>query len=326
MEISVIVPVYKTENFLDICLDSLINQTFSDFEIICINDGSPDNCINILRQYSKLDKRIKVFSQKNLGLSEARNNGLKYARGKYITFVDSDDFLAPNALESMYNNIEENNSDYMFSYVYQVFPNYGKYWELPNINEFKKFIKNPVFNESDLSAEFYLKFICSTWAKMYKRSFIKDFSFPKGLIFEDFPFFALCYLNAKRISYDFNPLYFYRRTSDSIITSPGKKFLDIFEINKITKKIFEDSGKYEKYKTVLLISQMETVLIRTLETSGYVKKEMFNMIQKTYGNIDFSQYDRKMLEKKNVYYAYQNILNKSYEEFKKFERKVKNGR
>ena len=325
-KVSVIVPVYKTERTLDICLDSIINQTFEDFEVICVNDGSPDNCINILRQYAKLDSRIKIYSQKNQGLSAARNTGMKYAKGECITFVDSDDLLSPIALERMYNNICENNSDYMYSYVYQFWPDKGFYWELPNIREFKKYITEPVFNESELGAEFYLKFIYSAQAKMYRKEFIQDFTFPEGLIFEDLPFFAQCYLNAKRISYDFEPLYFYRKTQNSIISSAGKNFLDLFKINKITKKVFEESGKLEKYKTVLLVSQMESVLIRTLETKGGVKRKMFDKIQETFGGIDFSEYDTELLKKKNVYYAYQEILNKDYNTFKRFESRVKNGR
>ena len=325
-KVSVIVPVYKTERTLDICLDSIINQTFEDFEVICVNDGSPDNCINILRQYAKLDSRIKIYSQKNQGLSAARNTGMKYAKGECITFVDSDDLLSPIALERMYNNICENNSDYMYSYVYQFWPDKGFYWELPNIREFKKYITEPVFNESELGAEFYLKFIYSAQAKMYRKEFIQKFSFPEGLIFEDLPFFAKCYLNATRISYDFEPLYFYRKTQNSIISSAGKNFLDLFKINKITKKVFEESGKLEKYKTVLLVSQMESVLIRTLETKGGVKRKMFDKIQETFGGIDFSEYDTELLKKKNVYYAYQEILNKDYNTFKRFESRVKNGR
>ena len=325
-KVSVIVPVYKVERYLDICLDSIINQTFDDFEVICVNDGSPDNCIDILRQYAKLDKRIEIISQKNQGLSSARNTGLKYAKGEYITFVDSDDFLSPVALERMYKNISENKSDYMYSYVYQHFPDRGFYWELPNKKEFTKYIKEPVFNETELGAEFYLKFIWSAWAKMYRKDFIKDFSFPEGLIFEDMPFFAQCYLNAKRISYDFDPLYFYRKTPDSLITSAGKNFLDLFKINKIVTEIFEKSGKYEKYRKILLVSQMESVLIRTLETKRHLRKEMFAKLQETFGGIDFSKYDMSILEKKNIYYAYKEILNKSYSEFENFESRLKNGR
>lgn len=163
----------------------------------------------------------------------------------------------------------------------------------------------------------------SAWAKMYKKSFIKDFSFPEGLIFEDIPFFAQCWLNAEKISYDLEPLYFYRKSSSSIITNAGKNFIDIFEINKITSKIFEASGKFEKYRTILLVSQMESSLVRTLETSGSTKREMFNLLQKTYGNIDFSQYDMNILKRKNIYYAYQTILNKSYRDFRHFETHLK---
>lgn len=326
VKVSAIVPVYKVERYLDICLESLINQTFEDFEVICVNDGSPDNSINILRQYAKLDKRIKIFSQKNSGLSAARNLGLSQAEGEYITFVDSDDYLSPVAIERMYDNIFQNKSDYMFSYVYQVFPDKGVYWEMPNIKDFTKHIKTPVFSENDLGAEFYLKFIYSAWAKMYRKDFIKDFSFPKGLIFEDFPFFAQCYLNAKKISYDFEPLYFYRKSKDSLISNAGKNFLDIFEINKIVTDIFEKSGKMEKYRTILLVSQMETALIRTLETRGLVKKEMFKRLQDAYSKIDFSKYDMNILEKKNIYHAYKEILGKTYNDFRDFESRVKYGR
>ncbi len=324
-KVSIIVPVYKSENYLDICLDSLLNQTFNDFEIICVNDGSPDNCINILRQYAKLDNRIKIYSQKNQGLSSARNTGLKYASGEFITFVDSDDFLSPAALDIMYKNITENNSDYMFSYVYQVYPDKYFFWELPNIKDFQNHISKPVFNEEDLGAEFFLKLIHSAWAKMYRHDFIKEFSFPEGLIFEDLPFFAQCYLNAEKISFDFNPLYFYRKSANSIITTAGKNFIDIFEINKLVTEIFKSCGKYQKYKTILLISQMENSLIRTLETKGSTKREMFKMLQQTYGNIDFSQFDMSILERKNIYYAYKEILDKSYNEFRDFERRLKNG-
>ncbi len=323
VKVSVIVPVYKTERYLDVCLDSLINQTFEDFEVVCVNDGSPDNCLNILRQYAKLDKRIKIYSQKNKGLSAARNTGMKYAKGEYITFVDSDDYLSPLALERMVNNITENDSDYMFSYVYQVYPDRGFFWELPNIKEFQQHIKTPVFCEEDLGAEFYLKVIYSAWAKMYKKEFIKNFSFPEGLIFEDMPFFAKCYLNAKRISYDFEPLYFYRKTQNSIITSAGDNFIDIFKINKMVTRIFEEAGKLKKYKTILLVSQMESVLIRTLETSGINQRKMFNRLQETYKDIDFASYDMDILKRKNIYYAYQEILNKSFRDFRQFQRRLK---
>lgn len=260
VKVSVIVPVYKVEKYLDVCLDSILNQTFEDFEVICINDGSPDSCIDILRQYSLLDKRIKVYSQKNQGLSAARNLGMKYAGGEFITFVDSDDFLSPVALERMYQNITENKSDYMFSYVYQVFPERLLFWELPNIKEFKKAIQKPVFNENDLDAEFYLKFIFSAWAKMYRREFIKNFSFPEGLIFEDLPFFASCYLNAKKYLMILNHCTFTERIPILLLEMQEKTLLIFLKLMKLLTRYLRSAASLTNTKRFFLSTRWKVYL------------------------------------------------------------------
>ncbi len=319
VKISVIVPVYNKEEYLDICLDSLINQGFKDFEVICVNDGSTDSSLAILRKYAELDKRIKVYSKQNEGISCARNFGMKHAKGEYLTFVDSDDFLSPVALEKMYAVMCENKADFMFSYIFQLYGMTGNVLELPPKKEFEMHINKPVFNEQDLNAEFYIKMLSSVCGKMYRRSFIKDIKFLEGTILEENVFFAECWLKAKRISYYLEPLYFYRKQS-SVSKS---KFAEIFKINKIITEIFEKYGKFEKYKTVLLINQMESVMVKMLESPASDKREVFNLLQETYGNIDFSSYDMEILKRKNVYYAFQKILNKSYRDFRHFESRLK---
>ena len=107
-KVSVIVPVYNVEDYLCECLDSLITQTLSDIEIICINDGSTDNSLEILTNYSKRDSRIKIITQENKGLSSARNRGFEFINGKYTYFIDSDDILKSDALEKLYNLAEAN--------------------------------------------------------------------------------------------------------------------------------------------------------------------------------------------------------------------------
>ena len=102
IKISVIIPVYNVERFLARTLDSVLNQTFQELEIICVNDGSPDNCASILESYAQKDKRIKVITQENQGLSVARNNGFAQATGDYIYFLDSDDVIHPRCLETAY--------------------------------------------------------------------------------------------------------------------------------------------------------------------------------------------------------------------------------
>ena len=107
--ISVIIPVYNVEKYLGRCLDSVVNQTFTDIEIICINDGSSDNSLEILKRYAQRDRRIKIFTQENSGLSASRNVGMKYASGDYIYFIDSDDYLVKTAFEELYKIATINN-------------------------------------------------------------------------------------------------------------------------------------------------------------------------------------------------------------------------
>ena len=110
-KISVIIPVYNVEDYLEECLDSIINQTFKDLEIICINDGSQDNSLNILEEYAEKDNRIKIITTKNQGLSAARNRGLENITGDYVYFIDSDDYLELTAFEELYAVSEEKSLD-----------------------------------------------------------------------------------------------------------------------------------------------------------------------------------------------------------------------
>src|SRR5574344_661413 len=110
-KVSIIIPVYNTEEYLDECLQSLINQTLKDIEIICIDDGSTDCSAEILHEYSLKDSRIKVLKQRNYGQSAARNKGLMFANGEYISFLDSDDFISEDMLEKLYCKAKEQNTD-----------------------------------------------------------------------------------------------------------------------------------------------------------------------------------------------------------------------
>ena len=111
IKVSIIVPVYNVARYLGECLDSIINQTLDDIEIICINDGSTDNSLEILEEYAKKDSRIWIFTIENSGLSLARNYGIKHANGKYVGFVDSDDYINETMFEKLYNSCEQNDLD-----------------------------------------------------------------------------------------------------------------------------------------------------------------------------------------------------------------------
>lgn len=317
--ISVIIPVYNVEKYLDICLDSVILQTFRDFEVICINDGSTDKSGEIAQKYADLDKRIRVVHTENRGLSAARNTGLKKASGKYVTFIDSDDSVSQIFLERMYTNIEKYKSDYSFCNILCENETTGEsyFWELYERGQFKNDIKEPLFCENNLAANVYPKMFPMAYAKLYKRDFIEDLRFPEGLIFEDTPFFTECYLKAKKISYDLDNMYFYRiARKDSIISSAQNKYKDLFKIFELTKTVFEKYSKWDKYKNIFLLQQMENIFNRTMSLQEPFKKEMFVLLQEHFKKIDFSDYDQTFLTESPVYRFYRNILlNVTYEEF-----------
>ena len=154
IKVSVIIPVYNVEKFLRDCIESVINQTLSDIEIICINDGSPDNSIDILNEYASIDPRITVISQENRGLSVARNRGMRLAKGKYLYFIDSDDkLLDPDALEVLYTKAEEKNTDILIATSVYYSQLTGKYERRPvhtQVDKLAEEFGDRVFNYHDL--------------------------------------------------------------------------------------------------------------------------------------------------------------------------------
>lgn len=187
-KISVIMPVYNAEKFLPHCLDSILNQTFKDFEIICINDGSSDNSAGILEQYAEKDSRIKIFSQENQGQAVARNNGLKVASGEYIYFIDSDDFIHPRLLEYAYGIATKYNADLVnFDYTkLHVGDTEITYSALPDISTVDCLITDEPLKYFGRKGKYNISF--NLWSKFYKRDLIKDFSFIEKNRYEDYPF------------------------------------------------------------------------------------------------------------------------------------------
>ena len=167
-KVSVIVPVYNVEKFLPRCLDSIINQTLKDIEIICVNDGSPDNCLSILEDYAKKDSRIKIINQENSGPSVSRNKGILVAQGEYIGFVDSDDWLDLDFYEKLYAAAKESDADIAACGI-KVYRKYSR------VNYMLKYTKEHCVN--DLERKLYLCDVpetCNVWNKIYRTTFIKN--------------------------------------------------------------------------------------------------------------------------------------------------------
>lgn len=212
--ISIIVPIYNVEKYLKRCIDSILNQTFKEFELILINDGSTDNCGKICDTYKSKDKRIRVIHQKNAGLSSARNVGLYLAKGKYIAFVDSDDYINKNMYEILYSNLIKTDSDISicnFEYIYdniscrinQSIDN-CEYFTFNNIEALNK-----LYSENNIS-------IVVAWNKLYKKGLFENLRYTEGRIHEDeFIIHELLY-KSKRIVYTNVKLYYYLKRQGSI--------------------------------------------------------------------------------------------------------------
>ena len=218
--ISIIVPVYNVEKYLNRCIESILKQTYESFELILINDGSTDNSGNICDEYSENDNRIKVIHKENGGLSSARNAGIKAANGEHIVFVDSDDYVHEKMVEDLYKSIIENESDMAlcnFTYVNEL----GDELEDRNV---ESPINNEILTSYDAlnrlssSKSWYYVIACN---KLYKKTLFDDIEFPYGKCHEDEFVAHKIFDKCKTISCIKKPLYYYVQRSDSIM---GKQY------------------------------------------------------------------------------------------------------
>ena len=221
--ISVIVPVYNVQDYLAQCLDSILSQTFSDFELICVNDGSEDNSRAILEEYRKRDARIKIVDKENGGLSSARNAGMEAAKGEFYSFVDSDDWIDKTMLEKLYNKIQDTGSDiaicavHQFDETNQKIDDSNPYYTL---EFFDAAFDNRAFSYKE-TKPFLMDVCVMAWNKLYRRSHIEKCSalFPDGLIFEDGPFFFSIFFKTQRVCIVRDFLYYYRINRKNSIIS-----------------------------------------------------------------------------------------------------------
>lgn len=243
--ISIIVPIYKVEKQLERCIKSILNQTFTNFELILVDDGSPDNCGNICNQYKRQDKRVKVIHKENGGLSDARNAGLNIATGKYIGFVDSDDIIHSEMYERMYNCITKYNAD-IVQCKFKKFKSIEDINKLSNINNIN--IEYYTSKEAIMDMIDNNKINVNTWNKLYKRELFENERFPKGKIHEDeFLTYKLMY-ESNKIAYINEELYYYYQNDNGIMNGSNLiKRLDRIEALEERSNFFLKNGDKDLY-------------------------------------------------------------------------------
>lgn len=231
--VSVIIPVYNAEKYLRECLDSVLAQSLREIEIICVDDGSTDNSLAILREYAGKNSKIRVFTQANARQGAARNRALDCARGEYIAFLDADDSFAPGALEKLYRNATDARLEMLLLSCVRVSPSGREHrW---SYHHFAKFLPlgfpYQCFSWKDCSPELFWRMPCSCCGAFYSRAFLEEHKlrFPEKIFFEDRPFFFFALAKAKRVGIIDEALYRYTENPDSTIASKGKHLADNVE-------------------------------------------------------------------------------------------------
>lgn len=224
--ISVIVPVYKVEPYLDQCVASIVSQSFLDLEIILVDDGSPDNCPAMCDDWAKRDSRIRVIHKENGGLSDARNAGMAIAKGDYLSFVDSDDWIEPDILRLSLQCAKENDADIVA---------FGVDWKYSDRIEIPHPLHPAVYYGTDNIVRTYFQSCMvrtTVWNKLYKKQILNDIRFPKGRLHED-EFFTYRVLAKANVAAVIDTIgYHYRQRSDSIMGTYNLRHLDALEAMK----------------------------------------------------------------------------------------------
>lgn len=253
--ISILVPCYNVEKYLNQCMDSILNQTYRNLEIICLNDGSTDGTRKILEEYAALDKRIIVVNKANSGYGATMNTGLRMAKGKYVGIVESDDYIEPTMFETLCDNAEKNRLDTVKCLYSEHYEDTGK-----NKVRTYKFIRyNEVMNPSEEQKVFGLP--PAIWAGLYNREFLVknniDFLETPGASFQDTAFAFKVYASAERVMFIPEILHHYRINPGSSVKSPDKVFFvcdEEAEIRRYAKAI----GKYGQLKEIMALRAFST--------------------------------------------------------------------
>ena len=253
IKISIIIPIHNVEKYLRVCLESILNQTFQDFEIICVDDGSTDKSLEILHEYKRKDDRFVILQQRHSGAGAARNSGIKLARGKYIQFLDADDYFEATLLEEMYDHAEKFDADLTICSSKNVDCE-GNITATKSPNfpiNVDKIPMNKVFNKEDFKDEIFCLLIPVVWNKLIRKSFLEEnhFEFPPLEIYEDIAFIHSLVISAKKIVAFNKELVNYRfNRPGSLVSTRSKHTIDAVKSCMYLGEFLKSKGFLPEYE------------------------------------------------------------------------------
>lgn len=296
-EFSIIVPVYNVEKEIRNCLDSIKNQTYGDFEVLCVDDCGKDSSMDIVREYAQKDNRFKILTHEhNRGVSAARNTGLDNASGEYTMFVDSDDWLETNALEIIKNNFDKSKSEVIVFNIYNCYPDGKK--EINDTTNFKKSNQTQVLlTENNLNT-----FIGVVWNRAYKTSLINDnhIRFPEGMIIEDSDFTFKISMHLKSVFLIDDVLYNYLRNREGSYTTEdavNNRIKDEITVISNCWKYAKSLGReryYRKYFLKLIGTTTKKILGITHKRRYILERIRDLLVEMNFPN-DFKDMEKKVL-------------------------------
>lgn len=312
--ISVVVPIYNVQDYLEKCVDSILTQTYKKLEIILVDDGSPDNCNKICDDYCEKDTRVKVIHKENGGLSDARNAGINIATGKYIIFIDSDDYIHPQTIELLWDVLQNNQADIAVC----GFKNVDIGFQEDNI--FYKdtqaiFIEEEQEKLQYFVEEHYEEFTVA-WNKLYPRKYFEDIRYPKGKIHEDeFTTYKLLE-KASRIAYIEYPLYYYVQRGNSIMgESFNEKRLHRLDAYNQRLEQYWNQRKYDWYERILFLYRIFLVrYTKEIDKRDDIDIRILEKYKRNYNRFVLkSLFKLPIGMKQKVGYAFYAVLPKLYQ-------------
>ena len=259
MRLSVIIPVYNTEQYLHQCIDSVLSQSFSDFELILVDDGSTDRSGIMCDQYAEIDQRVRVIHKRNGGLSDARNYGLKYVTGEFVAFLDSDDYVDTTLYEKMYNKAIKEKADYVeCDFI----------WEYPDESR----IDTGIRYTNKLEMFTYARVVA--WNKLIKSEIVlenEDLRFPYGLKYEDVEFFYKLVPKVSKFAFVEEPLIHYIQREDSLVKVQTEKTLDLITSLNEVLDYYKEKDYYDEYKDVIEYTFARLTLCSSLKRMAKIE-------------------------------------------------------
>lgn len=298
-KVSVIVPIYNVEKYLNRCVDSVLNQTYKNLEIILVDDGSPDKCGAISDSYKNNDNRVKSLHKKNGGLSDARNYGMKYATGEYVLFLDSDDWLKEEMIETLIKLILEYKADIVQSAFYYAYDNYLLYDD----RYYTEDMEPVVLKKDGLMKELVIneKVKNFAWGKLYRIDLIRDIPFERGVLFEDVFWAHKVMDRVNKYVVCHKPMCYYLQRNDSIVSTYTVRNLDIITGLRKRHAFIQENYLWllsESYKILIRTTLMHYYLLNknsNKDKGGIYRKELKDYILNNYDDIiDGIRSDREL--------------------------------